>query len=316
LKKLVLKIFGIYFISNSYLYSDTHLFTVENDALASKDDSYYTGGLFYTWMGQDNSGFDFNLMDNLQTNNAISFTHLVFTPKDKDTTTRILNDSPYAGYAKLNFLLYKSSNNYFHEFAMNVGAVGPIVQAKELQSGFHDLIGHSKPAGWDNQLGNQITAGLSYNFAKKTDKINLGKLKFDWTNNVKIDLGNFYSGVMVSSMVRIGSSFPNTFATTGSFMGADESSLLNFQGIKSFNWAVSFGLYANKIANYYIIDESRDQGHTIPKVNYITGEQVAYDIFYDDVQYSFKIKSTYLHNNKAFTSANKQWGGITVIWKF
>ncbi len=315
MKKLTLKVFVLFFISISSLYSNTHRFTVENDGFVSKDDSYYTGGLFYTWMKDDNS-IDFNFMNDLRTDNAISFTHLVFTPKDKRKTTPTYNDTPYAGYAKLNFLLYKSSHNYFHEFGINIGAVGPMVKAKQLQAGVHDLIGHDEPAGWDNQLSNQLTAGISYNFAKKTDKINIGKLKFDWTNNIKIDVGNFYSGAMISTTARIGSNFPNTFATAGSFMGANESSLLNFDGIKSFNWSVSFGLYANKVANYYIIDEARDQGYTIPNVNYITGEEVSYDIFYNNIQYSFKITSTYLHNNKAFTSANKQWGGLSVIWRF
>jgi len=316
MKKSLLKIVVLLCVGSSYLYSNTHRFTIENDGFVSKDDSYYTGGVFYTWMGDQDNSLDLNFMNDLKTNNAISYTQLVFTPKDKDKTTRTLNDTPYAGYAKLNFLLYKSTHNYFHEFGMNIGAVGPMVKSKQLQSGIHDLIGHDKPAGWDNQLANQVTAGISYNFAKKTDKIDIGQFKFDWTNNVKIDLGNFYSGVMVSSTVRIGSNFPNTFATTGSFMGADESSLVNYDGIKSFNWAVSLGLYANKIANYYIIDEARDQGYDIPNANYITGEQVSYDIFYNNIQYTFKITSTYLHNNKAFSSANKQWGGLTIVWKF
>lgn len=316
MKKWIINFCLLYLVTGSYLYSNTHRFTIENDALGSKDDSYYTGGFFYTWMADSNNSMELDFMNDLKTNNAISFTHLVFTPENKRIETPILDDTPYAGYAKLNFLLYKSSNNNFHEFAFNIGAVGPMTEAKSLQAGFHDLIGHRKPAGWDNQLKNQVTAGISYNFANKTDKIDIGKFKFDWTNNIKFDLGNFYSGVMISTTARIGSNFPNTFATTGSFMGADESSLLNYEGLKSFNWAISLGLYANKIGNYYIFDEAIDQGYTIPNADYITGEQVSYDIFYKDIQYTFKITSTYLHNNKAFSSANKQWGGLTIVWKF
>ncbi|MEA3289380.1 MAG: DUF2219 family protein [Campylobacterota bacterium] len=146
MKKLMLRI-SLLLFNISYLYSDTHLFTMDNDAFASKDDSHYTNGLFYTWMGDDNNTIDFNFMNKLQTNNAISFTHLIFTPKDKRQTTPILDDLPYAGYVKLNFLLYKSSQKYFHEFGINIGAVGPMVKAKEVQSEFHALIGHSKPDG-------------------------------------------------------------------------------------------------------------------------------------------------------------------------
>ncbi|MEA3289379.1 MAG: hypothetical protein U9Q04_04270 [Campylobacterota bacterium] len=52
-------------------------------------------------------------------------------------------------------------------------------------------------------MGNQITAGLSYGFAKKTDKINIGNYKFDWTNNIRFDLGSFYSGALVATTFRL-----------------------------------------------------------------------------------------------------------------
>jgi hypothetical protein len=36
--------------------------------------------------------------------------------------------------------LYKSTQNYFHEFGITISAVELIVKAKELQSSFHILI--------------------------------------------------------------------------------------------------------------------------------------------------------------------------------
>ena len=302
-------------LSHLYLYGASHSFTIENDALASHNDGYYTNGLFYNYMEEMEHPSYIKLMENLQTNKAISFTHLMFTPDNKHQTTVQLNDMPYAGYAKLNFLLYKSSSNYFHEFGFNIGLVGSSTLAEEFQSNFHSLIGQDKAKGWDTQLKNQITSGISYQFAYKTNSINIGDFKFDWTNNIRIDAGNFYSGILASTTLRIGSITYNDFATTGNFTVTDENHLLNKKYPKDFNWSISFGLFANEIFNYYIIDEARDLGYTIKELDYITGEQVSYNIFYNEIQYSFTIKSVYL-NDHLFTSANKQWGGLTISWKF
>lgn len=311
MKKLLFTIF----ILSSSIYGASHSFTVENDALASKDDSYYTGGLFYTYMDNINGTKYIPFLEELQTDGAVSFTHLTFTPANKKSTTPILNDTPYAGYAKLNFLLYKSEKNYFHEFGANIGVVGPSTQADELQSSFHSLIGHDKPKGWNTQLKDQLTSGISYQFAYKTDSFNMGDFKVDWTNNLRVEAGNFYSGALASTTIRISDIPLNSFATTGNFTVTDESKLLNFQNLKGFHWAVSFGLFANEVSNYYIVDEARDLGYTIDKVDYLTGEQVSYDIFYNEIKYSFTIKSVYL-NDRPFSSANKQWGGLNITWKF
>jgi hypothetical protein len=180
---------------------------------------------------------------------------------------------------------------------------------------FHNIIGQNKPKGWDTQLKDQFTAGLSYQFAYKTKSYELGDLKIDWTNNIRVDAGNFYSGAFLSSTIRIGSTDFDSFATTGNFTVTDENHLLNMDNSKEFNWSVSFGLFGNRIMNYYIIDEARDLGYSLEKLDYISGEQVSYDIFYKEIHYSFKLKSVYL-NNHIFTKANKQWGGITISWKF
>lgn len=311
IKKLIL----IGLISTTYLFAETQSFTVENDALASHDDGYYTNGLFYTYIDEIEHPSYLNFMKDLKTDGAISFTHLMFTPENKKQTTAQFNEIPYAGYAKLNFLLYKSSKNYFHEFGFNIGLVGPSTLAEEFQSNFHSLIGQDKAKGWDTQLKDQFTSGISYQFAYKTDSFNIGNINIDWTNNIRIDAGNFYSGILASSTIRIGSIAYDSFATTGNFTVTDENHLINSQYPKDFNWSISFGLFANQIENYYIIDEARDLGYNLEKLDYISGEQVNYTIYYDEIQYTFTIKSVYL-NDHLFTSANKQWGGLTISWKF
>lgn len=307
------KIFLILFIPLS-IYADTYSFTINNDGFVSKQDSHYTNGLFFTWMQDENSSIKLNFLNSLKTNSAISFSHFMFTPKNKHKSTPILNDIPYAGYAKLNLLLYKWKKSYFHEFGVNIGAVGPITKAKELQNSFHLLMGHGKSKGWDTQLGNRAMVGISYAFGKKTNKISIGKYKFNWTNSLKGDAGTFYSGILGSSMIRFGTNFPDTFNSITSFIGENESRLLNFKAGKNFNWAIDFGLFANKVFNYYIVDEARNEGYKIPRIDYITGGEISFNIFYKNMQFTFKIKSIYL--NGFYSNTHKEWGGFSIVWKY
>ncbi|MCK5293301.1 MAG: lipid A deacylase LpxR family protein [Arcobacteraceae bacterium] len=304
MKKIII-IISIMCITISYLYGDTHSLMMDNDAFASKKDAHYTGGLFYTWM------------DNNKTNpTAISFTYLAFTPDDKNETKAILDDLPYAGYAKLNFLFYKRSKNYFHEFGINMGFIGSLVRGKEVQSEIHRIIGVDRAKGWDNQLDDKLMAGISYSFVKKTDTIDIRNFKFDWTNNIRANIDTFYSGTLISTTFRIGSKSFNTFQTTGNFIGDEESTLLDFSNVKDFHWSISLGFFANKINRYYIVDKAISQGYKLSKLKYITGEQVTYNMFYNNIQYIFKIKSVYLHNNKLLSGASKQWGEFGIKWKF
>jgi hypothetical protein len=314
MKQTLLHISAFFLIYNASLYADVNSFDIDNDYFVGKD-GHYTNGLFYTWMADSNNSIDFSFINNLETNNAISFSHLIFTPQDTEQTTPIYNDLPYAGYAQLNFLLYKSTKNYFHEFGINIGIVGPATGAQELQSGFHELINNQTPKGWSTQLKNQPTAGISYNFAKKTDKIDIYGLKFDWINNIRGDIGNFYSGALIATTVRIGSNFPDTFPTTGNFIGGEESNNLHFHASKSFNWSLAFGVFANKVWNYYIVDEARDEGYTIPRINYIIGNQLICTVFYDNIRYAFKLKSINIYKNSP-PNTSKQWGGLTITLRF
>ena len=295
-----------------HLYSDSISFTFENDFFGSREDKHYTNGAFLVWMQDPDKSdmFDFILEDD-QTNIAVSLSHQIFTPSDKRATEPIWDDLPYAGYMKLNFLLYKSSENYFHEFGVNIGAVGPITHAADIQSFFHELVGDVVFQGWDNQLDDQFMAGISYQFAYKTDPIDIDTYKLDWVNNVRGDIGNFYSGVMISSTVRLGSFAQKSFMSTGTFMVTDESTLLNVTPSTGFNWDLSFGIFADATYNYYIVDEGIKQGYNMAEMEGAIGWQTSLSLFYDKLKYTYTLKSTHINDQRS-----KQWGGMVFSWSF
>ena len=303
---------GIFLLMGSLLYSDTVSFTLENDFFGSKEDNHYTNGVSLIWMqGKEQSGnFDF-LLGDLQTNTALSFTHQIFTPSDKEAVNPIWDDLPYAGYAKFNFLLYKLTKNYFHEFGLNFGAVGPVTHAEQLQDFFHKIVGDGKFQGWDNQLENQFMVGLSYQFAYKSDPLYFQDYALDAIGNIRGEIGNFYTGALTSLTLRLSSTSQNTFITAGTFVVTDESELLNLQARDGFNWDISFGLFANLVHNYYIIDEGIDMGYMLEPMENGVGWQAALNMTYDSWRYSYKMKSSHVNDQR-----HKRWGGMTISWCF
>ena len=294
------------------LYSDTVSFTLENDFFGSKEDNHYTNGASLIWMrDEDKRGkFDF-ILDGLQTNTAFSFTHQIFTPTDKEETEPIWDDLPYAGYAKFNFLLYKSAKNYFHEFGINFGAVGPVTHAEQIQSFFHKVVGDGKFKGWDNQLDDRFMAGLSYQFAYKSDPWDIDGYKLDAIGNIRAEVGNFYTGALTSFTLRLSSSPQDTFITAGTFVVTDESDLLNVRTIDGLMWDLSFGMFANLVHNYYIIDEGIDLGYDLSAMDYSVGWQAAFNLMYDEWKCTYKLKSSHVNDQR-----HKRWGGVTISWCF
>ncbi|MBP1680049.1 MAG: lipid deacylase LpxR family protein [Proteobacteria bacterium] len=297
--------------------ADTASLVLENDAIVGQD-HHYTNGIYYTWMSDKNTPFPdlLSFIDLEQKNIAFSISHAIFTPEDKDLSTKNFNDLPYAGYIDLNFLAYKSSANFFHEVGINVGMVGPSAQADTLQKGFHTLIGHDKPNGWDNQLDDAFMYGISYNVGYKTDPLPIQDLSLDLTTNVKADLGNFYTGALVGATLRLSSTPMRTFSTTGNFIGANESLLLNYEPKKNLNWALSLGFFYNTFDTYYLIDEAIDQGYHLQKLDYMIGEKLSLDLFYDTFKISFYLKSTDIEYKGSSSSNNEKTGGISLVWKW
>lgn len=302
---------------SSLIYADTSLLILENDAIVGKD-NHYTNGVYYTWMSDDNINFPdiLSFIDLEQKNIAFSISHAIFTPEDKKISTKDLNDLPYAGYLGLNFLSYKSSDNFFHEVGLNIGMVGPSTKADTLQKEFHALIGHDKPNGWDNQLDDAFMFGISYHIGYKTDPINIVNFNLDLTTNAKVDLGNFYTGGLIGATLRL-SSYPlKSFATIGNFIGIPESSLLNYEARKNLNWALSFGFFYNKFYKFYLVDEAIKEGYNISKYDNMLGAKVSFDIYYNSFTTSFYLKSIDVNTKDATSSKNECTGGIGLVWKW
>ncbi len=314
---LAIRVFSLSILFAALLSADSNILQFDDDAFASKDDYHYTGGMFYGYMfDSDKSPINPSFLKDYKNTNAISFTYMVFTPKNKRSSTVILNDIPYAGYAKLNFLDYKYTKKEFYKIAVNIGAVGPMVKARQNQSNIHHLLGYSIPSGWDNQLKDHLFYGFSIAYGNKTHQGTLKNYKWDWCNYAEGNAGSFYSSLFFSTVFRFGKNLPETFDTISSLSTASTNELLNFNPNKSLNWYITAGAFANKVGNFYIINKAIDLGYQLSKIDYTYGLQISFNVLYKHIKYSFKIKTTSIHAKDNFPFQNASWGGISATWKF
>lgn len=192
---------------------------IENDIFTlSNEDKYYTNGLQFDYMLLDDSfsPHDWILNHVLDRNgyakSAIRYSvgQKIFTPRDNTQSAAQPTDRPYAGWLYFNFGSdYLVEHNSYYDIGQSidftVGVVGPSAQGEEVQSGFHEWIDSSEPAGWEHQLqdepGLMITTSTRWHL---TPRLFHG-IEYDVSPHTVAALGNVYTYVGGGATLRIGS---------------------------------------------------------------------------------------------------------------
>ena len=156
-----------------------YTFQVENDAASTfkgTSDQYYTSGLRlgYTSGTIQLPGF---LADIGQTvwgdgvqRVSIDISQSLFTPRNTQAAQPILGDRPYAGWLHADFGLIHDTDDARSYVGLSLGVVGPSALGKEVQNGFHNLIGDTPNLGWRNQIKDEPAVEL---YAEQTYRIPL-----------------------------------------------------------------------------------------------------------------------------------------------
>lgn len=148
--------------------SEFQLF-VENDMLA-RTDRYYTNGIKF------GGGLPFDL---LQFPAAELLKQLVpeqhgkihlglfvgqnlYTPKSIGVGEAQPFDRPWAAWLYLGGVAQRAKDNRLDTVEVDLGLVGPSALGREVQAGWHRVIGARQPKGWQHQIGNEPAFLVSY----------------------------------------------------------------------------------------------------------------------------------------------------------
>ncbi len=177
--------------------------TVENDSLGAGTDKDYTSGvrLSYTNFGITSRNLASTLNGiiplfpiNNTTTSTVSLGHNLYTPTDITQSVQQPYTRPWAAFLYSSFGLSTLSGNHVDDLELVIGVIGPWAQGEEIQKFVHQTLHVNEPAGWDNQLHNEVGGILSWRhrwpeFISKR----IGSLSFSVEPNYGASVGNIYT---------------------------------------------------------------------------------------------------------------------------
>ncbi len=151
---------------------------IENDRVAATDRHYTQGGrlsyllaeeAFPGWLGGLGKAlnwkplFAFGRGNRIVQRRGYALGQSIFTPEDVRNKSLVIDDRPYAGWLYMGFSAHtehrmttqadpRGDPVRLDSIELDLGVVGPVAFAAEVQNNFHDLINSTRSEGWDNQL--------------------------------------------------------------------------------------------------------------------------------------------------------------------
>jgi hypothetical protein len=202
---------------------------VENDTLA-RTDRYYTNGI------KLGGGVPFDLLQlpamevlKLLAPEGGSAIHLglflgqnLYTPKSISISQAQPFDRPWAAWLYLGGVAQRAKENRLDTVEMALGLVGPSALGKEIQTGWHKLIGATQPMGWHNQIPNEPAFLVSYLAKSKHALGTPAGLDFELIPHAGATLGTVMTLARAGGLVRLGRHMtgfgPDTIEPGGSML--------------------------------------------------------------------------------------------------
>ena len=302
---------------------------LENDVVDGKD-KHYTNGSSFMYLSDkdtnnlskyDNSFFEFiskiPTFNNNTTNQTLglNYSQLAFTPSDLEAKNKIVGDIPYAGVITLDFILYKWEEDFFHEYMLTLGMVGPSTLTDEFQKSYHKVTGNTDPQGWDNQLEDDFLYNFAYSYGYRAFKHEFSYGKMDLVNTFRADVGNYNRALMASSMIRYGNNFPNNFNSVGKFIGVNENKLLNLDSKtnKDLGWSLSYGLGYSYTDYFYVTNH--DKSYELDEQKDSLIHVISWDTYLDKFVLSLSVKTSKINLSNNYNE-RETWGGLNIAYLF
>lgn len=177
---------------------------------------------------------------------GIDLTQMMFTPID--TAARIPSpyDRPYAGVLMGNLALIGDSQDTRSVLMLSLGVLGPAAGAKEVQNGFHALIGQDKNNGWDSQISNQPVINILHERTWRLPMGTVAGLETDALPSLTMALGTLRDYVQTGVTFRIGQGLNSDFGVPRIRPGLSGGDV--FTPTRDFAWYVFAGVDGQAVA--------------------------------------------------------------------
>jgi len=218
-------------------------FYLENDLFAGTDRGY-TNGLKFVWVspGLNGRASDFRLpgwldflsrkLSLVRTPGSRRFVSAflgqnIFTPNDIERFDLIVWDRPYAGIAYAGLGFHRIDRSSMETVELDIGVVGPLSLAGEVQILHHKIFGFKSPNGWAHQLKNEPVLGIAYDRKGKAWRLEKsGGFGSDLILHGGGELSNAVTRANTGMEMRIGWNVPDDLGISRILPGSDSSTLV------------------------------------------------------------------------------------------
>ena len=234
---------------------------VENDAVSTlrgTSDQNYTSGLRLGYTTGTTSVPDFLARaghavwgDGVQ---RVSFdlTQSIFTPRNTQLNPPSPNDRPYAAYLALGGALIQDTDNSRSLFGVSLGVIGPAALGRQVQNGFHDIIGDTENKGWHYQLPDDPAFELLLERTYRVPVTHFANLEVDALPALTAGVGTVRDYVQAGASIRLGQGLDSDFGAPRIRPGLSGND--PYTPTRPFAWYVFAGADGQAIARDEFLD--------------------------------------------------------------
>ncbi len=196
---------------------------IENDAVSTlrgTSDQYYTAGQRLGFVSGTNQvpAFLENAGravwgDGVQ-RVSLDLSQSIFTPRNTQTPNPSQQDRPYAAVLGVTGGLIHDTDVHRTVLSVELGVLGPFAQGKEVQNGFHNIIGDTPNKGWSTQLRNEPIFEIT---PERTWRLPLGEaygVSFDTLPSITVGAGNLRDYIQGGVVFRMGQGLDSDFGVS------------------------------------------------------------------------------------------------------
>jgi hypothetical protein len=189
----------------------------------------------------------------------------MMTPDDIELRHPKKGDLSYAGLLFYNDSFIHVYDDHADRIGVTIGVVGPSSGAEWSQKNVHEVIGSDRPAGWPEQIKDEIV--FQFSRARSWQGWVSDSGRHDILYGIDAAVGTLSSYAGASVMYRYGSGLKGTGATTMLTAGRTSNPLAIDKG-----WFLFLGARPNYLANMIFLD-----GNTFRSMDNIDADEIDYD---------------------------------------
>lgn len=244
--------------------------TIDNDEQMGSDNNYTHGGIV-SWATNEVSTYAednfvrkwanfWSFLPNVgdqgaQTHAAWMLGEEIFTPDEIADPNPPLDDQPYAGVLYFDSLLRTQLEHTAQTWTLRLGLVGPSSGVDDAQDKAHDLVGASRPQGWDTQLPDEpiVNVGYAADYLLREGDLG-GSASWRLVPTAHGELGTYMVAAGGGLYAEIGWNLPTAFGGRKLFQGFDPALTVGAGLPKGFSLSFYAGLGGYGIAHFLPLD--------------------------------------------------------------